>query len=156
MAILVNGCHGSRGFGSGLPLSVGRHLVHVVQRDHILVVLSDSFSQISGQSSSKKLHLEELQHVVNGIIFPLGGSSLQIAHASRSILSWGLDLVFVRRVTLLDDHHCVCNPCQKFSSCLLEAHSQVREAVNNQFVICLCRKLFLESWLKVCPCKLIR
>jgi hypothetical protein len=47
VAVLVDGCHGLGGLCSRFPLDVGRHLVHVVQRDCILIVLSNSFSQIS-------------------------------------------------------------------------------------------------------------
>jgi hypothetical protein len=60
LAFLIDDCHGLRGFGSRFPLSVGCHLIHVVQHYRVLIVLGRGFLQISGQSSSKQLHLEEL------------------------------------------------------------------------------------------------
>jgi hypothetical protein len=46
VAVLVDGCHRLGSLCSRFPLSVGHHLVHVVQRACILIVLSDSFLQI--------------------------------------------------------------------------------------------------------------
>jgi hypothetical protein len=47
VAIFVDGYHGPGSLCSRFPLGVGRHLVHVGQRDCILIVLSDRFLQIS-------------------------------------------------------------------------------------------------------------
>jgi hypothetical protein len=47
VAVLIDGCHRPGGLCPRFPLSVGRHLVHVIQWDGVLIVLSNSFMQIS-------------------------------------------------------------------------------------------------------------
>jgi hypothetical protein len=46
VAVLIDGCHRPGSFGTRFPLGVGHHLVHVIQRDGVLIVLGDSFLQI--------------------------------------------------------------------------------------------------------------
>ena len=63
LTVVLDGRNRLGRFQSGFSLSIGSHLVHVVQRHRRLIVLGHGLPQVPWQGSSEKLHFEELQHV---------------------------------------------------------------------------------------------
>jgi hypothetical protein len=61
LAVILDRRNWFRGFQSGFPLSIGSHLVHVVQRHRGLIVLGHGLPQVSRQGGPEKLHLKELR-----------------------------------------------------------------------------------------------
>jgi hypothetical protein len=76
--ILVNSHSGFHKFGNGFSLGGGCNLVHVVQGDRVLIMLSHNLADVPWQGCPEELHLEELHHIVDGIVLkqPLGSQTL--------------------------------------------------------------------------------
>jgi hypothetical protein len=71
LTVVLDGRNWFGGFQSGFPLSIGGHLMHVVQRHRGWIVLGHGFPQVPWKRSPEELHFEKLQHVVGRVGGPL-------------------------------------------------------------------------------------
>jgi hypothetical protein len=72
--VIINSCDDLRKLGTGFSLCGSCNLVHVIQGDRVLTMLSHELTDLSWQGCLEQLHFEKLHHIVDRIVLPFGDS----------------------------------------------------------------------------------